>query len=876
MALKKRTNLITLLLATLFCAVLACASVITAFADDSSLSFEEEVALVQQEIIDSGILGDYTGDLTTYFADPNEDVKIAQLKKIHSLALLRNQYSNSYSDQAIAENVEPASCADVKEIRDQLLASFIVRASAVNGNANWDAQLNALQQDAEAKVESIQAIMEEDEANYNSFVADCAKSVVDAYDHLMSKNNAGGGNEFTVKGYYSSAHADALKAVLDEYVEEGSESETYQFVNPVVYFARDVKYFKDSFVALKDEAILALEALPRNSVEEAYQLYNDWLNLKTGDSTEPGYNDKVTETVAQLKKKAQTAIDDYEKMSEELQVYYSGIHADLVDFIENIDGYESYIPVRVSSIKDTHDVVKIVAKYSNGQIAEVLPENCVLVIYPTNNGAAKKNATTALKKISNDLSVAYFFTYRVIRNGISYNLPSKDSNNNKSVVYEFSIDLNKYYEKYCKPDERESDKTQNIKDAAEIITSIEDASLTYGYASGEIHSLDYTLEGGVLVFTATSQFKNLCFAGINLDNYLTNPLFWVFVVVGLIVLWIIFKIVKKHIKYTIKFNSNGGSPVESVRAAKGEYFVMPADPVKADYVFAGWYTNKECTERFVENYMRRRKGYKLYAKWVSPIASDRLIEMYDSLRDTMRSFKKESFKSLLGLVENEMIAIMYYKENHIQLNLALNPNDLKKEGIKFIVSKEKKFAEVPVQIRITTEEAYAVAEKLVARVLLAKGLQKIEDVEESVPSTEEERKNGFAYMIHNDRVASTAEDYFELLRIAVKSYVMESDSGKFKPGDKVTLARLYITNEVACLYLPSIKGHKTLKPARGARFEDTPVEVKILAPRDILDAYALIDEVMTANGFVKDPANASDLADVKVPTTNGFAYTLVF
>ena len=131
-------------------------------------------------------------------------------------------------------------------------------------------------------------------------------------------------------------------------------------------------------------------------------------------------------------------------------------------------------------------------------------------------------------------------------------------------------------------------------------------------------------------------------------------------------------------------------------------------------------------------------------------------------------------------------------------------------------------------------------------------------------------------MVHNDRVASTAEDYFELLRIAVKSYVLEEDSGKFKPGDKITLARLYITNEIACLHLPAIKGHKGLKAARNARFEDTPVEVKILAPRDVLDAYALIDEVMKANGFVKNPENANDLADVKVPATNGFAYTLIF
>ena len=46
--------------------------------------------------------------------------------------------------------------------------------------------------------------------------------------------------------------------------------------------------------------------------------------------------------------------------------------------------------------------------------------------------------------------------------------------------------------------------------------------------------------------------------------------------------------------------------------------------------------------------------------------------------------------------------------------------------------------------------------------------------------------------------------------------------------------------------------------------------------RDMIEAYALIEKVMKANGFTKCPENANDLQDVKVPATNGFAYTLVF
>jgi hypothetical protein len=230
----------------------------------------------------------------------------------------------------------------------------------------------------------------------------------------------------------------------------------------------------------------------------------------------------------------------------------------------------------------------------------------------------------------------------------------------------------------------------------------------------------------------------------------------------------------------------------------------------------------------------------------------------------------------MGLTQTEKIATMYFMGNHIQLNVALDPDELLKQGINVITCKEKKYADVPSQLHISTEESFRMALELISRVLLNKGLQKMADYVPGEPSSEEERKNGFTYVIRNAKVASTAEDYFDLLRIALKSYSMEENNGKFKPGDKVTLSRIYIEKEVACLYLPAIKGEKGLKGKRKARFEDTPVEFKIIVPRDMIEAYELIDKVMKHNGFTKNPENANDLKDIKVPETNGFAYTLVF
>ena len=79
---------------------------------------------------------------------------------------------------------------------------------------------------------------------------------------------------------------------------------------------------------------------------------------------------------------------------------------------------------------------------------------------------------------------------------------------------------------------------ENIEKAQEIVSTLdnENASLCYGYEKGAIKSFEYTLEGGVLVFTTTSLLNNLCVTGANLDSLITNPLFWVACVLALILL----------------------------------------------------------------------------------------------------------------------------------------------------------------------------------------------------------------------------------------------------------------------------------------------------------------------------------------------------
>lgn len=71
--------------------------------------------------------------------------------------------------------------------------------------------------------------------------------------------------------------------------------------------------------------------------------------------------------------------------------------------------------------------------------------------------------------------------------------------------------------------------------------------------------------------------------------------------------------------YTITFETNGGSSIESRAVDEGIILTKPQDPTKAGHTFAGWYTDAALTNAYdfasavVEN-------MTLYAKWEQPVA----------------------------------------------------------------------------------------------------------------------------------------------------------------------------------------------------------------------------------------------------------------
>lgn len=66
--------------------------------------------------------------------------------------------------------------------------------------------------------------------------------------------------------------------------------------------------------------------------------------------------------------------------------------------------------------------------------------------------------------------------------------------------------------------------------------------------------------------------------------------------------------------YTVKFETNGGSAIDSVKVKKNETVTAPAAPTKEGFEFAGWYADKKLTTKY-DFAAKVTKAMTLYAAW---------------------------------------------------------------------------------------------------------------------------------------------------------------------------------------------------------------------------------------------------------------------
>lgn len=936
---RKKVGLIISLILAASCVFASAATVVAAETHDYQKEMSDVYEWYKDAVANSGILGENSGtryedyyenalsvaDLDDEFAADGLGV----LRGVGELAEKRNEQKKLLEDEFKGE-IETSSLSAAEKLANDFLKTFVLDAAALQSADAFKDEKESLEESLKDYNEAIQKIKGDDVAKFEEYRAQMAKEIGEKFDELTIKGVESDGNQ--VFGSYSTDQYSKLEEVLKMYVTrtetdgvtEYKPKEGESLAN-VAYDVAEVAQKRTDLEEIRDDAIAKLEAVPRNVLESTYALYNDFVACKDdlkklNDELDGlGYSDAaakrieiaakesaLSELAEAVKNAAPSAISFYDNGSAEVQACYSKEVKALRDFM--LDPPVVTVTQYQSSLKDKYNAVTVTAYYvteEDGTLkeAKVFPsveDGGVLEVFANANGAAKRTANNLVKEENKNLSVAYLLNISV-RNGYrAFEVPTSiyrlDTEGNKvtdaygnpvkdEVCYRIEIDLNKYYENYCKATGYEQDKLDNVKNAYEAVKGGEGA-LCYGYGDGAIEKAlaagnkQTKLEEGTLVFYTTG-LNNLCIAGTGLENWLTNPWTYVILLVALILLIVIIKLIVKHWKYTIRFIVNGGSRVRSIRVSKGEAIVLPESPVKTGLVFGGWFVDSACTVRFLETKLNRRRGYKLYAKWSAPVSAEVLTSFYDGLRTRMSSYEKRSFKPTLGMVEKDLIANMFGRENYIILYLALDPA----KAVELVdvpaqySHKDKKFASLPTKIIISDPQTYADALKLTEYTMLSKGLQLMEEdrLPELIASTVEERTNGFAYFVRNERVAATTADYFELLRITVKSYVMETDNGKFKPGDRFTFARIYYDAKSVDLYLPAIKGIKELeKGSRDPRFGDTPVHIVICDNSDMEKAFGLIEKAMLYYGFTKHPENSNDLEDVVLSDTNGFAYSVRF
>ena len=77
--------------------------------------------------------------------------------------------------------------------------------------------------------------------------------------------------------------------------------------------------------------------------------------------------------------------------------------------------------------------------------------------------------------------------------------------------------------------------------------------------------------------------------------------------------------IKQHAanQHTVTFDTQGGSPVASVKVEHGKTVTKPTDPKKTSFTFGGWYKERECTTRWNFATDTVTANCTLYAKWQS-------------------------------------------------------------------------------------------------------------------------------------------------------------------------------------------------------------------------------------------------------------------
>lgn len=89
----------------------------------------------------------------------------------------------------------------------------------------------------------------------------------------------------------------------------------------------------------------------------------------------------------------------------------------------------------------------------------------------------------------------------------------------------------------------------------------------------------------------------------------------ILVIIGCVALLFTMFFLVQHNGFTIKFDTDGGSYVESCKVLHSETIPEIETPVKEGYSFTGWYTDRACTQEWDIKADKVTESMTLYAGW---------------------------------------------------------------------------------------------------------------------------------------------------------------------------------------------------------------------------------------------------------------------
>lgn len=89
----------------------------------------------------------------------------------------------------------------------------------------------------------------------------------------------------------------------------------------------------------------------------------------------------------------------------------------------------------------------------------------------------------------------------------------------------------------------------------------------------------------------------------------------ILIIIGFCALFLCAFFMIRHNGFTVTFDTDGGSYIESCKVLHGEKITVNEPPVKEGWSFTGWYLDRACTVRWDEENDTVTESITLYAGW---------------------------------------------------------------------------------------------------------------------------------------------------------------------------------------------------------------------------------------------------------------------